>query len=163
MLLREVMEKAIQPALAILPAKMDTPQARVMLLAIGMQESRFKARVQKGNGPARGFWQFEKGGGVRGVMTHSAVKGMTAHVCAVRGVRFDPCAIWTALATDDVFAAAMARLLLWTDPGALPERDKPDDGWRLYALRVWRPGKPHPDTWPGFYRDAVNFVYGEVA
>jgi len=55
MLLREVMEKAILPALAILPAKMDTPQARVMLLAIGLQESEFAHRRQMGNGPARGF------------------------------------------------------------------------------------------------------------
>lgn len=161
MTLDEITQKAINPALALLPAKMDTPQARVLLLTIGQQESRFKDRVQMGGGPARGFWQFEKGGGVKGVMTHSAVKGLTAHVCAVRGVPFEPYATWTALATDDVFAAALARLLLWTDPGPLPARDDPDAGWKLYAVRVWRPGKPHPETWRGYWDNAVQSVYGE--
>lgn len=154
-------QKILTPALALLPAKMDTPQARVMLITIALQESRLNARTQMGNGPARGLLQFEKGGGVKGVMTHSAVKGLTAHVCAVRGVPFEPYAIWTALATDDVFAAALARLLLWTDPGPLPARDDPDAGWKLYAVRVWRPGKPHPETWRGYWDNAVQSVYGE--
>ena len=53
----------------LLPAKMDSPQARAMLKAIALQESRFEHRKQIG-GPARGFWQFEQGGGVRGVLNH---------------------------------------------------------------------------------------------
>ena len=147
MLLREVMEKAILPALAILPAKMDTQQARVMLLAIGLQESEFTHRRQMGNGPARGFWQFEKGGGVKGVMQHPASAPYVRAVCEVRGVPFDRYAVWAALETDDVFAAAIARLLLWTDAKALPAIDDAKESWSLYS-RVWNPGKPHPDKWP---------------
>ena len=60
MTLEQVMRDAVRPALALLPAAMNTPQARCMLLAIGLQESRFVHRRQIG-GPARGFWQFERG------------------------------------------------------------------------------------------------------
>jgi hypothetical protein len=38
---------------------MDSPKARVLSAAIGHQESRFIHRRQI-NGPARGFWQFER-------------------------------------------------------------------------------------------------------
>ena len=40
---------------------------------------------------------------------------------------------------DDVLAAGMARLLLWTDPRALPALNRPDDAFEYY-LRNWRPG-----------------------
>lgn len=34
----------LDSSLSLLPAPMDSPRARVMLLAIGLQESRFKRR-----------------------------------------------------------------------------------------------------------------------
>jgi len=162
MTLHEIMQKAVLPALNLLPPKMDKPQALVMMLAIGKQESRFTDRVQKGNGPGRGFWQFEKGGGVRGVMEHEASRDYARAICEIRGVPFERYALWAALATDDILAAAMARLLLWTDPLALPSRDNPEAAWKLYADRVWRPGRPHRETWDGFYREAVNYVYEDA-
>jgi hypothetical protein len=71
----------LDAALAGLPASMDSPQARVLLIAIALQESRLTHRDQivKGKkpgvkGPALGLWQFEKGGGVRGVLRHPASK-----------------------------------------------------------------------------------------
>ncbi|CAB3737224.1 hypothetical protein ACOTFH_21995 [Achromobacter xylosoxidans] len=159
--LKEVVERAIEPALALLPARMDTPASRVMLLAIGLQESRFEHRRQIG-GPARGFWQFEKGsrasrGGVWGVCLHPASKGHLAVLCKARSVACDPDAIYAALEYDDVLAAGVARLLLWTDPKALPTIGDADAGWALY-LRTWRPGKPKPDSWPDLYRQVVAQV-----
>lgn len=65
----------LDPALKLLPS-MDSVRARMMLLAIGLQESRFEHRRQLGNGPARGFWQFESGGGVR-VLPGSVVRFRT--------------------------------------------------------------------------------------
>jgi len=149
------------PAFALLPAKMDTREARCMMLAIGLQESRFVHRRQIG-GPARGFWQFEKGtrasrGGVWGVYLHAASKDRLAAVCKARSVAFDPDAIYAALEYDDVLAAGVARLLLWTDPQPLPPVGDADAGWALY-LRTWRPGRPHPQTWPVLYRQAVAQV-----
>ena len=71
---KEALNKVIIPGLKLLPPKFDTPEARVMMLAIGMQESRFLHRKQIG-GPARGFFQFEEGGGVQsgGPWNHSLV------------------------------------------------------------------------------------------
>ena len=40
-----------------------------------------------------------------------------------------------------------------TDPKRLPAVDDVDGAWGLY-LRTWRPGKPKPDTWPGFHTQA---------
>ncbi|WP_343718879.1 hypothetical protein [Achromobacter dolens] len=162
MTLDTIVADAIIPALALLPAGMDTPAARVMLLAIGLQESRFVHRRQIG-GPARGFWQFEKGtrasrGGVWGVYLHPASKDRLAALCKARSVSCDPDAIYAALEYDDVLAAGVARLLLWTDPKALPAVGDADAGWALY-LRTWRPGKPHPHTWPDLYRQAVAQVW----
>ena len=50
-----------------------------------------------------------------------------------------------------------ARLLLWTVPAALPTRQNPDESWRHY-LEAWRPGKPHRQTWDGFYAEAWLLV-----
>lgn len=159
--LKKIIDTAVSPALALLPARMDTPGARVMLLAIGLQESRFAHRQQIG-GPARGFWQFEKGtrasrGGVWGVFLHAASKGHLAALCKARSVACDPDAIYPALAYDDVLAAGVARLLLWTDPKALPPVGDAAAGWALY-LRTWRPGRPHPKTWPALYALAMAAV-----
>ncbi|WP_026382774.1 hypothetical protein [Achromobacter xylosoxidans] len=161
MTLNSIVSDAINPALALLPAGMDTPAARVMLLAIGLQESRFVHRRQIG-GPARGFWQFEKGtrasrGGVWGVYLHQASKDRLAALCKARSVSCDPDAIYAALEYDDVLAAGVARLLLWTDPKALPPVGDATASWALY-LRTWRPGKPHPHTWPDLYRQAAAQV-----
>ncbi|MFY3333355.1 hypothetical protein ACOTEH_24035 [Achromobacter xylosoxidans] len=156
--LKTIIDNAITPALALFPASMDIPAARVMLLAIGLQESRFMYRQQIG-GPARGFWQFEKGtratrGGVWGVYLHPASEDHLAALCKARSVACNPDSIYTALEYDDVLAAGVARLLLWTDPKALPAIGDADAGWALY-LRTWRPGKPHPKTWPALYAQAV--------
>lgn len=149
---------AVSEALHNLPAKMDTAQARVMLYAIGLQESRFTHRYQVLNtpgakGPARGFWQFEKGGGCKGVVNHDASKYWMHGVCDDRGVAFTAEAIWLAIENDDVLAASAARLLLFTDGARLPALDDLDSAWACY-IRNWRPGKPHRETWDALYREA---------
>jgi hypothetical protein len=144
----------------MLPAPMTSAPARAMLYAIGLQESRFTHRFQLvqgrpgAKGPARGFWQFEKGGGCVGVVTHPASRFWMHRICSLRNVAFTPHAIWTAIENDDVLAAAAARLLLFTDPKPLPGLLSPDLAWRYY-LRVWRPGKPHAHTWADFHKAAV--------
>lgn len=154
-----ILRTAINPALGMLPVKMDTDAARVELLAIGLQESRLKFRAQKTSdpyrkGPARGLWQFERGGGVIGVMTHRATKDLAEAVCKARGVPFDSSLIHARLEFDDILAAAFARLLLWADPKPLPGVDASvDSAWECY-LRNWRPGRPHRETWDEFHAQA---------
>ena len=163
-LLDTILKTAIDPAMALLPARMDKPEARVMLLAIGLQESRFMYRYQKVagkpyvKGPARGFWQFEKGGGVKGVMTHPATKEHAQKLCAERGVMWDATAIHEAIEVDDVLAAGLARLLLWADAKPLPSLDAShEEAWGCY-IRSWRPGKPHRHTWDEFHAQALGQV-----
>lgn len=163
MTLSEITERGINPALALLPVRMDTYEARIMLLTIGQQESRFEHRRQlvgsppQPTGPAMGFWQFERGGGVKGVMTHAAVVSLTRMLCEARGVPFEADAIWRALENDDVLAAGLARLLLFTDPKPLPAVQQVDTAWNCY-VRTWRPGKPHPEKWPSYHLASRRFL-----
>lgn len=164
MTLDQITYAGIDPALALLPPKMDSAEARVMLLAIGLQESRFRDRRQLvGNppvptGPAKSFWQGERGGGmVAGVRTHAATKALAADLHRARGVAPNDAAIWNAIEQDDVLAAGLARLLLYSDPRPLPSVTDEAGAWSLY-LRTWRPGKPHAATWPGFHRQARRFL-----
>ncbi len=168
MQLNEVLRNIVASAMAQLPPAMDSPKARVMLLAIGLQESRFEFRRQLGNGPARGFWQFELGtraskGGVWGVYLHMLSAAPLVALCNLHKVAATPEAIWTALEFNDIFACGVARLMLWTDSQALPALGDADGAWNTYAVRVWRPGKPHRDTWDAFYGQAVAAVEADHA
>ena len=154
MLTETIRREAILPALALLPARMNSPAAIALLLAIGLQESRLTHRRQIG-GPARGLWQFERGGGVRGVLEHPSSKKLAAAVCEARGVEPIASRVYGALEDDDVLAAAFARLLLWTDPKPLPAIGDTQSGWDLY-IRTWRPGKPHRHTWDALYATATE-------
>lgn len=133
-------------------ARFDSPAARVLMVAIGLQESRFIHREQVG-GPARGFWQFELGG-VRGVLNHPVSQDLARALCRARGAPPTPSGVYTRLAADDLLAAGFARLLLLTDPRPLPPPDNLPAGWDYY-LRNWRPGKPHPGSWPACHAAAV--------
>lgn len=149
----------LTPTLALLPPRMDTPEARVMLLAIALQESRLAHRRQI-RGPARGLWQFERAGGVRGVLEHRASRGHARSLCTVRACAPTAPAVYQQIEHDDILAAGFARLLLWTDPDPLPRMGDDDGAWALYAS-TWRPGRPHPQTWPGLYRQALSTIKDE--
>lgn len=154
--------RVIPLALALLPAKMDTPPARVILACTSLQEAKLTERRQYGNGPAGGLWQFEKGGGVHGVLTHAASKALAAKICADRGVPATNAGVWQAIQTDDVLACVFARLLYWTDARAVPAIGQVQASWDMY-LDNWRPGKPKPDTWPAYYAEATKLVATELA
>src|SRR5262245_39306979 len=96
---------------------MHTPAASAMLLAVGLQETRFLSRRQLLNGPARGFWQFEIAG-VEDVLEHFSTRAIMADV--LRQLRYDPglsaSEMLAALEHHDVLAACAARCLLWHNP-----------------------------------------------
>jgi hypothetical protein len=152
----------VDPTLAYLAGagvKSDD-RARVMLLSIAGQESGLRYRAQVG-GPARGLWQFEKGGGVRGVLNHTLTSPLAKLACG--DLLFPPTetAVHPALEQNDALACVFARLLLLSDPRALPQVSEPDVGWAYY-LRTWRPGKPHPNTWAGHWREALEAVASQA-
>jgi len=151
----DIIGTIIDPASKLLPS-MDSPKARIMLLAIGFQESRFEHRRQI-DGPARGFWQFEQGGGVKGVLTHKASAYDAVKVCYARGVGSSTKDVYERLEHDDILACCFARLLLFTDPRSLPMIGDVEVAWGYY-IHNWRPGKPHRQTWDEMYERGHNLL-----
>lgn len=155
----------IPAAYAVLPPAMNSPRATAMLLSIGAQESvGFRHRRQMGGGPARGFFQFERGGGVKGVCTHPETRDHLRS--ALVALRYEKdigqtVALYQHLEHNDVLAVVFARLLLWTVKAPLPEPGAYDESWRNY-IAGWRPGKPHRATWNDWYDQAWDRVQGEV-
>jgi hypothetical protein len=161
-LLTSIVSNAINPALTLLPAPMDSDKARVIMLAIGLQESGLTARYQKvagdpfAKGPARGLWEAERGG-VRDVMQNAATRQHAIVLCAARKCPFDASQVHASLEYDDILAAGFARLFLFADPHPLPEVDDVDGAWATY-LRCWNPGKPRPADWPANHAQALSAV-----
>jgi hypothetical protein len=158
-MLKTIEEQAIAPAMLLIPMAMDSPRARVQMLAIGLQETGLRYRTQHMQGPARGLWQFERGGGVKGVLEHPSTCAIALRACEARTVVPDAQSVWEALETDDVLAAVFARLLMWSDAHKLP--DDAQGGWLAY-LRTWRPGRPHPGTWQAFYARSEDWVLRQI-
>lgn len=149
-----LIQNAIAPALRLLPAKMDSDAAIAMLVGIALQESRLAHRRQV-NGPARGYWQFEQGGGVRGALTHPASRLHIRSVLAALDydITADAADCYLAIEHNDILAACFARLLLWTLPDKLPAQTAPGSGWSQY-IAAWHPGKPRRASWDGYFADA---------
>lgn len=160
---QRLLKTGIAPALAELEAQgvRDTVDARRFLLAIAMQETSLAHRRQvvsggAENGPASSFWQFEQGGGCKGILSHRSTAERIRKVCSDFNVTPTPLGLWEAMRYNDVVAAAAARLLIYTLPSGLPTNA--DDGWKQY-LAAWRPGRPHPDKWHSFW-DAATLTVG---
>lgn len=157
------LKEDISTGLSLLPSKMASRAAMVLMYATSRQENPQRLPQQVG-GPAVGDYQFERGGGVRGVVEHDSVADLTRSVCRARKVQCDTGSIYQALKTDPVLAAALARLLYYTDPKALPEVGDEAGAWALY-LRTWRPGayarQPEElrEKWKKSYADAMK-AYG---
>lgn len=156
---RQLLTLAVDPALSLLPGRMDTPEARRMLVAIAIQESGLKYRQQvlrpgrhwwEWRGPANGLPMFEPTG-LKGVLTHPASGHYAIGLAKTLGYDLpgNLMPVWlshlhAALKHNDVLSMGMARLLLWTLPEKLPEYEQ--TGWRQY-LEAWRPGKPDRVRW----------------
>lgn len=124
-----------------------------VLRAIMLQESAAQHRRQHRDGPARGYWQFERLGGVVGVLTHELTKHWMVQACERLDVDPVPLSLWRAIEFNDVLALTAARLLLYTVPHPLPKQDQPEHGWAQY-IWAWRPGKPHRDAWADNWAEA---------
>lgn len=147
----------IPAALALLPDKMNTLEAKALMLTIGLQESRFVYRHQL-TGPAGGFWQFEEAG-VRGVVLHPSTKVLLSSVLETLGYQPVVSMLQDSLDDNDILAAAFARLLLWTHQNSLPLRSQPNKAW-MYYISLWRPGNPRQATWDAFHQQAWILIQG---
>jgi hypothetical protein len=155
---------ALDPGLALLPAQMDTLEARGLLLATALHESQLAHRKQV-SGPARGYFQFERSG-VHGVLYHPASRDLAAAVL----VRLDygqltrrSREVCNILEHQDVLAVVIARLLFWTLPAALPRRDQAAVAYEHY-LQAWRPNAEKAahrrQEWAINYSVAWQFLLG---
>lgn len=155
----EMLHRHVIPAAYdLLPPVMASDRATAMLLTIGLQESRFEHRTQIG-GPARGFYQFERSGGVAGVLAHPRSRPHIEAAIDALCYRASGDECYHAIAHNDVLATCFARCLLWTLLGVLPRQDDPNYAWRYY-LEGWRPGRPHFETWHAHYAEAWAIVAG---
>lgn len=143
-------------AYSVLPSHLWSTKATALLLAIGMQESRFRMRQQQPVGPARGFWMFEPTG-VVAVRHHPRTAVMllaaASDLCYPSIRTMLPIDVCEALQHNDVLAAVFARCLLWTSITRLPDIGETQHGWQEY-IKLWRPGTPRGETWAGFYDEA---------
>lgn len=144
----------IEAGLDLLPHIPKTNAARVLLYATSRQENpeRHPRQLVKNpvtgalepKGPAAGDFQFELGdsisrAGVWGVLNHFRVGSVARAVARARGVEHTPSAVFRQIQTDPVLAAALARLLYYSTPNALPAIGDEAGAWALYTS-TWRPG-----------------------
>lgn len=159
---------SIPAALSLLPGKMDSPQARAEMLAIGLHESGFLARQQggtkakPGSGPAKSFWQFERTGGAIELIETPSTSVILQPICDLLGYpEFTAAALHEAMEHNDTLAAVMCRLLLWKDPRSMPARHEVTKGYDIYLAR-WRPNpeaaRKHAKDWPKNFRIAWETV-----
>ncbi len=164
----------IEAGLALLlPKPTPSDGARVLLYSTNRQENPARSPRQliskdgrlQPVGPAAGDYQFEKGGGLRGVLNFGGLTTQRAQsACKARGVQPTADAVFTAIQTDPILAAAFARLLYYTDPFPLPAVGDEAGAWALY-LRTWRPGASDRQPvelrakWRKSYADAMK-AYG---
>jgi hypothetical protein len=143
--------RVIEPGLSLLPNYMTSDAARVILMAIAIQESNIAARAQIG-GPARGYWQFESAG----------VEAVLKQTPSLAQAVLDTCDIpltsaAAAIEYNDPVACAFARLMLWYDAAPLPPVSD-TAGCYEYYLKNWRPGKPDESRWPTAFATAISTV-----
>ena len=146
--------RAIEPGLSLLPSYMTSAPARVMLMAIAIQESNIAARAQLG-GPARGYWQFESAG-VEAVLKQTP--SLAQAVLSTCDIPITDAV--AAIEYNDPVACAFARLMLWFDAAPLPPLTD-GSGCYDYYLKNWRPGKPDQSRWPAAFATAVSTVTAE--
>lgn len=165
----------ITAALELLPMAMRMNRARVDVLlhttrlqeAPNGEQCQLPAKPGK-CGPARGTWQFERGGGVAGVLRHEKTRDAAMTACRRLGVEPTVDGVYDALPGQvDTIDAVFARLLYWADPLALPKLGD-EEGAFLCYLRNWRPGAWTRGTakqkaalrakWKTNYAQALAFV-----
>ena len=156
--IRQANKLIIPVGLSLLNGTYGTQEARLMLLAIGQQESGFQHRKQV-HGPAVGWWQFELSAATE-VLTQQSTKRLAIYCCNLLG--YDPSGPSTlkAIEHNDLLATVFARLLLYRYPGQLPQIGEEERAWEQY-IHQWRPGKPDRNRWTLSYRMARNEIGAE--
>lgn len=135
----------------------DSEAARVLLMAIAGQESKWTARLQGGGGPARSYYQFEGSGGGLGEVFAGCPQWVRI-VCEALDIPFDQRTVFEAMAWNGILQTCMARFLLWVGrPDPLPPYGDEGGAYQYYDS-IWRPGAKRPHDWHDNYVQAVLCV-----
>lgn len=140
-------------------ARLSSPQACCLLLAIGAQESGWRWRRQRPVAWAKSHYQIETATAVAVLNKWDAGRRLWSELFPERP--FTSAKIGEAVELSEVGATLIARGIPWLTPHRLPNVDEADEAyaWWLYSdpkKGTWRPGKPHPEFWPGNWRQAVE-------
>lgn len=167
---RTALDLYMRPALAWLrdcQPRASGRAAETLMLAIALRESDCRHRIQVGHGGkplpmwARGFWQFERDGGVAEICQHPALAWCRSAILDL-GYEIERDRLHEAIGYDQTLAAVMARGLLWIDPAALPAPVASSvEIAYAYYIRRWRPGRPRPEKWGANWRTAVQLTREE--
>ena len=141
-------------ALSAIYGVSNTKAARVFLMAVAGHETNWSARRQVPGGEARGYWQFEKNGGVAAVVLDPLTSSILEPFCKSRDIPFDVATIYEAIAWHDTLAYVVARLFTWMDPRPIPVVGDSAGSYQYY-LDIWRPGAKLPGSWPALYQQAL--------
>lgn len=157
--IQTVHTQIVIPALQELPTKMFSLPAVTLLLASGGQESGYMTRLQLGDGPAHGLWQYEQNG-ISAVLKNPKSHGYLLGYLQSHGI-VDVSAenVYQLVATDDIISCIVARLMYWDDPAPLPKFGEEEYAWQYY-FRNWRPGKPNRSRWSFWYQKTVKYLRG---
>ena len=159
--LRYMADAVVPAAYKLLPEKMESKAATCLMLATMLQESRglYRKQIQ---GPAVSYFQFEKNGGILGVLEHPITRPIIQGVLRTLNYDFSPITSYEALVHNDILATCYARLFYWTNPAPLPSIDDVN-GMLNYYIKTWRPGRPRVDTFPLLYSQAKEVVNGRAS
>ncbi len=144
---RQFHDLCVMSGLSLLPPVMTSPEARVLLVAIAMQETGLVTRSEVG-GSAFGFYQFMEIG-VDGVFSHAETGHLAADVAKVLQIPIDE-NFYEAVRWNDHMGTVLARLNLWPDPAPLPALGQEMEAFRYYE-RIWRPKVAVHARWPAAY------------
>lgn len=146
----------LTPSMVNFPAVLISQKASLLLLAIAGQEAGWTDRIQQPNGPARGFWQSEKGGMLKGVIGGPYAPVLDKFL-SIYSLPADPNLLFEALAWHDPLSCFVARLGLFMDPSSLPAVGNEDDAWACYE-KNWQPGKPSRSRWSAVYPQSLAAI-----
>lgn len=157
-----LLTQIIEPSLGVLSVFVDKKvdiasiEAKLLLIAIGIQESGLTARRQFGHGPARSWWQIEELTALDTIQRWRPLKAYLTYLEI-------PIPIHTAtlfgyvLQYSEYAACGIARGILALDPSPLPTVGDLSGAWETYR-RCWRPGKPRLEKWDSSYQLALEAV-----
>lgn len=153
-MLAAIRRSILNPALALLPESLSGREAEVLLLTTGLAASGFRNR-RDARSQGRGYWRAEPDGVmVGGVLRAVQTRDLAVAVCDARQVPPIAERVYSALEHDDVLAAALARLLLWSDPAGLPPLGDEAGAWACYQ-RHWAVDESDRRSWAIHYRLAL--------